>query len=80
MDGFWQIYTGPEDKEFVDPGKIPIIVGVYRQIMHAARRAALATISMFSPILGRDCSCLIAKLVYAMRIEAPVWYRDEQLN
>jgi hypothetical protein len=35
---------------------------------------------MFSPILGRDCSCLIAKLVYAMRIEAPVWYRDEQLN
>lgn len=54
--------------------KVEEYVNFHRRISRAARRAALTVIVCFKALLSKDMRVLIAKLVYASRLEPTAWY------
>lgn len=52
------------------------IMMVYRSIINLVRYTSLFTLVVFKRLLGKDVARLIARLVYASRLECFAWYRS----
>lgn len=75
LDGCLELL--PSLKAILNNQTVKEYICMHRQIAGSARAAALTIMACFKHVLSKDMRVMIAKLVYASRLEPFIWYKNE---